>query len=205
MTRLQHLLEQYKEEKQNIDDERQLDIMTKLVEDRRQRATLEENLKKAEEKNRLSTIRAPIDGKVQQLKIHTIGAIVTEAQELLLIVPENTPMEIEVWLDNKDIGFVYEGQDGEIKVETFNFQKYGTLLASVETVSTDAVENKDGKLMYRVILKPQQTEFKLITGRVVPISAGMSVTAEIKTKKKRIIEYFLDPFLKYKSEGLRER
>ncbi len=203
--RLEHLLIQYQEEKTGIDNERHNDIMTKAVEDRRQLAIVNENLKKAEEKNRLSTIKSPISGKVQQLAVHTVGAVVTAAQVIMIVVPEDTPMEVEAWLDNKDIGFVCEGQKAEIKVETFNFQKYGTLPATVVTVGTDAVENKEGKLLYRVLLKPEQTEFRLITGRVVPISAGMSATAEIKTKKKRIIEYFLDPFLKYKSEGLRER
>ena len=205
IARLEHLMAQYQEEKTGIDNERHNDIMTKAVEDRRQLAIVNENLKKTEEKNRLSTIKSPINGKVQQLAVHTVGAVVTAAQELMIVVPENTPMEVEAWLDNKDIGFVYEGQKAEIKVETFNFQKYGTLPATVVTVGTDAVENKEGKLLYRVLLKPEQAEFRLITGRIVPISAGMSATAEIKTKKKRIIEYFLDPFLKYKSEGLRER
>jgi hemolysin D len=68
------------------------------------------------------------------------------------------------------------------------------VFSTVATVGTDAVENKEGKLLYRVLLKQEQAEFRLITGRVVPISAGMSATAEIKTKKKRIIEYYLDTF-----------
>lgn len=205
ITRLQHLLTQYEEEKAKIDDERQNEVMTKIVEDRRQLALTEENLKKAEEKNRQSIIKAPMAGRVQKLSVHTRGAIVTTAQELLIIVPENTAMKIEAWVENKDIGFIYEGQPAALKVETFNFQKYGTLPAVVETVSTDAVENKEGKLLYKTILRPEETEFHLITGRTVPLVAGMSVSAEIKTKDKRIIEYFLDPFLQYKSEGLRER
>ena len=205
LSRLEHLLTQHQEEKLKVDNERQSEVMTKIVEDRRQLAIIEENLKKAQEKNRLSTLRAPIAGKVQQLGIHTVGAVVTAAQELMLIVPQDTPMEIEAWLENKDRGFVYEGQSAEIKVEAFNFQKYGTLPAKVILVSPDAVENKEGKLLYRTVLQPETTQFHLLSGRVVPLEAGMSVSAEIKTRKKRIIEYFLDPFLKYKSEGLRER
>ena len=88
---------------------------------------MEEELVKAQEKNRLSRITAPIDGVVQQLEIHTLGAIVTPAQPLMLIVPAGGGIEYEVWLENRDIGFVRAGQDAEIKVETFSFQKYGTL------------------------------------------------------------------------------
>jgi hemolysin D len=178
--------------------------MTKLVEDRRQLQAIEE-LKKVKEKHRLSTITAPIAGTVQQLAIHTVGGVVTPAQALMLIVPEEAQMEIEAWVANKDIGFIYEGQNAEIKVETFNFQKYGILDAKLVDISTDAVDDKEKGLVYRAILRTEQDHFALANGRKVYLTAGMAVTAEVKTRQKRIIEYFMDPFIKYRSEGLRER
>ena len=99
------------------------EISARIVDDRKQLSAIEEELVKAEEKNRLSRITAPIDGVVQQLEIHTIGAILSPAQPLMLIVPEGGRIEFEVWLENRDIGFVYAGQDAEVKVETFGFQK----------------------------------------------------------------------------------
>lgn len=208
IVKAQHSLLQSMETLNNIISERERDIMTKLVDDRRQLLATEEELKKAKEKNRLSTITAPISGTVHQLAMHTVGGVVTPAQQLMMIVPEGTTMEIEAWVPNKDIGFIYQGQNAEIKVETFNFQKYGTLDATLVELNSDAVEDKDkdkGGLVYRAIFRTNPDYFSLADGRKVYISPGMAVTAEIKTRQKRIIEYFMDPFIKYRSEGLRER
>lgn len=189
----------------NIIGEQQRDIMSKLVDDRHQLQAIEEDLRKAKEKNRLSTILAPISGTVHQLAIHTVGGVVTPAETIMLIVPEGAQMEIEAWVANKDIGFLYEGQDAEIKVETFNFQKYGTLNAKLVEISSDAVEDKDKGLVYRALLRTNLDYFSLANDRTVYLAPGMAVTAEVKTRQKRIIEYFMDPFIKYRSEGLRER
>ncbi len=205
MAKANYALQQSKETLNNVIGERDRDIMTKLVEDRHQLQAIEEELKKAEEKYRLSTITSPIAGTVHQLAIHTIGGVVSPAQPLMLIVPEGTQMEIEVWVANKDIGFIYTGQNAEIKVETFNFQKYGTLDAKLVEISSDAVDDKDKGLVYRALLRTDLDYFSLANDRTVYLGPGMAVTAEIKTRRKRVIEYFLDPFIKYMSEGLRER
>lgn len=67
----------------------------------------------------------------------------TPAQALMLIVPEGTQMDIEAWVANKDIDFVYEGQIAEVRVEAFNFQKYGTLDGKLVEISSDAIEDKE--------------------------------------------------------------
>lgn len=184
--------------------ERERDIDTALVDDRKQVQTIAEELKKAEEKSRLSQIRAPIDGRVHQLSVHTVGGVVTAAQPLMIIVPDGVTIEVEAWVANKDIGFLYPGQPAEIKVETFSFQKYGTVPAELVSLSPDAVEDKEKGPVYRAMLRLRQDNIT-IGKQPVYLSPGMSVTAEIKTREKRIIEFFLDPFKKYKNEGLRER
>lgn len=217
MEKASYALQQSMETLNGTISERQRDIMEKLVDDRHRLQAAEEELRKAKEKNRLSTISSPINGTVQQLAVHTVGGVVTPAETLMLVVPEGEQMEIEAWVDNKDIGFLYPGQAAEIKVETFNFQKYGTLNATLVEISSDAVEDKDTDkntdksaykskgLVYRALLKTSVDHFDLISGRTVYLTPGMAVTAEIKTKQKRIIEYFMDPFIKYIKEGLRER
>jgi len=200
-----HSVMQGQESYNNVKRERERDIMTQLVNDRRQQQSIEEELNKAKEKNRLSTIQAPISGTVHQLAVHTIGGVVTSAQPLMLIVPEGAQLEVETWVANKDIGFLYVGQSAEIKVETFNFQKYGTLDATLVELSSDAVDDKDKGLVYRALLRTEANHFALANDKSAYLNPGMAVTAEIKTRKKRIIEYFMDPFIKYRSEGLRER
>ena len=180
------------------------EISARIVEDRKQLQAVEEELVKAQEKNRLSRITAPIDGVVQQLEIHTLGAIVTPAQPLMLIVPAGGGIEYEVWLENRDIGFVRAGQDAEIKVETFSFQKYGTLKGRVKSVATEAKEDQKRGLIYQALLETSRDHY-VVEGKKIPLLPGMSVTGEIKTRRKRIIEYFLDTFRRYTNEALRER
>ncbi len=88
---------------------------------------LAQDLIKAEQTTSLQQLTAPVDGMVQQLAIHTIGGVVTPAQALLVIVPSDSRLEIEAMVSNRDIGFVQAGQDAEIKVDTFNFTRYGLL------------------------------------------------------------------------------
>ena len=74
---------------------------------------------KAGQKADLQRLTSPIDGVVQQLAVHTVGGVVTPAQQLLIVVPQDHPVEVEAQVENKDVGFVKEGQPVEIKVETF--------------------------------------------------------------------------------------
>ena len=100
---------------------------------------LAQDLIKAEQKTRLQQLTAPVDGVVQQLAIHTVGGVVTPAQALLAVVPSDSRLEIEAMVSNRDIGFVHPGQEAEIKVDTFNFTRYGLLHGEVLSVSQDAI------------------------------------------------------------------
>ena len=100
---------------------------------------LAQDLIKAEQKTRLQRLTAPVDGVVQQLAIHTVGGVVTPAQALLVVVPSDSRLEIEAMVSNRDIGFVQSGQEAEIKVDTFNFTRYGLLHGEVLSVSQDAI------------------------------------------------------------------
>ena len=155
----------------------------------------------------MSKIIAPVDGRINQLAMHTVGGIVTDAQALMIIVPDDVVMELEVWADNKDIGFINLGQTAEVKVQTFNFQKFGVVDAEVAEISPDALEdrsNQEKDKKYRLALTMTKQDM-IVGGKSIPLSPGMEVTAEIKIKTKRIIDFFLDPFRQYTSEALRER
>src|SRR5229473_4723699 len=102
-------------------------------------AGLAQDLIKAEQRTRLQMLTAPVDGVVQQLAVHTVGGVVTPAQALLVVVPVDSHLEIEAMVSNRDIGFVHDGQDVEIKVDTFNFTRYGLLHGNVLGVSQDAI------------------------------------------------------------------
>ena len=171
---------------------------------RRQLDTLEQERIKAEELHDQQQITSPIDGTVQQLQVHTIGGVVQPAQALMQIVPAEAKMEVEAWILNKDIGFVHEGQSAEVKIDTFNFTKYGLIDGTLTTVSNDAVPDEQLGLRYLANVQIEK-DWMQVENRKVNLAPGMSVAVEIKTGQRRLIEYFMSPLLRFKQESIRER
>lgn len=159
---------------------------------------------KAVQREKLTVLRAPISGVVQQLAIHTAGGVVTEAQALMVIVPREAAVTAEVVLENKDVGFVQPGQSAQVKLETFPFTRYGTVNAEVQRVTPDAVTDERRGAIFPSTLTLYQDAID-VDGKRVRLSAGMNVTAEIKTGQRRVIEYLLSPIQRTSVESLRER
>lgn len=170
----------------------------------RQLASIKEELSKAETRHERQVLTAPISGVVQQLMVHTIGGVVTPAQNLMTIVPEEEKLEAEVAVLNKDVGFVEPGQEVDIKIEAFQFTKYGTLPGRLMWVSRDATHDENMGFVFLARVELLKSSFDLGT-RSIPLGAGMTLSAEIKTDNRRIIDYLLSPLMKYRSESLRER
>jgi hemolysin D len=166
--------------------------------------SLAQEVTKAGQKADLQRLVTPIDGVVQQLAVHTVGGVVTPAQQLLIVVPQVHPVEVEAQVENKDVGFVKEGQVVEIKVETFIFTLYGTIPGKVLSLSEDAVPMEKVGLVYPTRVAMDRSTIQ-VEGRQVNLSPGMAVTVEIKTGQRRVIEYLLSPLLKSVKESLRER
>ena len=165
---------------------------------------MEQELLKLDQRYEDSILRAPVDGIVQQLAIHTIGGVVSPAEPLMVIVPANSDLIIEAMVLNKDIGFVKEGQEAKIKVESFPFTKYGLIEGQVIEVSADAIENEQLGLVYAARVS-MSTDQILVDDRWIQLSPGMAVSVEVTTGNRRAMEYFLSPFLRYQDEALRER
>ncbi|HSH30408.1 MAG TPA: HlyD family type I secretion periplasmic adaptor subunit [Thiohalobacter sp.] len=165
---------------------------------------LRQELNKAASRNRRQQLRAPVDGVVQELDVHTLGGVVTPAQELMKLVPRNESMEVRAWIANRDVGFVRKGQPAEIKIETFPFTRYGVIDAEILDVSSDAVEDERRGLVYAARVLMRSTTIQ-VNGRQMNLTPGMAVTVEVKTGTRRLIEFLLAPLLKYADEGLRER
>ncbi|HEX9325512.1 MAG TPA: HlyD family type I secretion periplasmic adaptor subunit [Reyranella sp.] len=187
---------------------------------------LAQDIIKAEQRTSLQKLTAPVDGVVQQLAVNTIGGVVTPAQALMVIVPGDSQLEIEAMISNRDIGFVEAGQDVAIKVDAFNFTRYGLLNGKVLSVSHDAItrdksqdkggadkqqgadaassEPKGQELVYAVRVSLDRARIQ-VEDKSVSLSPGMAVTVEIKTGSRSIISYLLSPLVRYRHESLRER
>ncbi len=152
----------------------------------------------------LLKLRAPVDGVVQQLNVYTVGGVVQSAQPLMKIVPKEDTVEVEALIENKDVGFVEVGQVAAVKIDAYEYTKYGVINAKVVHVSPDAVKDEKRGLLYSVILQLDKPSIT-VKGRVMPLSSGMTVKADIKTGTRRVAEYFLSPLLQHKRESLNER
>lgn len=168
------------------------------------RGQLVQERAKATMREQLTVLRAPVSGTVQQVAVHTSGGVVTEAQTLMVIVPREAEVTAEVTIENKDVGFVSAGQVAEIKLETFPFTRYGTIPATVTRMAADAVaDEKRGALFPATLTLARKTID--IDGKAVRLAPGMNVTAEIKTGRRRVIDYLLAPVERMRGESLRER
>ena len=198
-------------------------LFDELVKAEQKSAGMAQDAIKAERRAKLQDLVAPVDGVVQQLAVHTVGGVVTPAQALAVVVPQDSHLEIEATLSNDDVGFVHTGQEVEIKVHTFSFTRYGLLHGRVLGVSTDSIPREGGDarpraenaserdpqqqgqdLVYAVRISLDQHQMR-DGDKMVDLGPGMAVTAEVKTGSRRIIGYLLSPLAKYEHDVGRER
>jgi hemolysin D len=196
-----------KEAEKNLEalkKERERSILGEIIEKEKAITHLEGEFTKASKRHQLEKLYSPVNGAVHGLATHTIGGVVTSAQPIVTIVPEGTPLIVEAMALNKDVGFIHPGQKAELKLDTFPFQKYGTIEAELFYVSPDAQEDEKTGLVYKVKLRPKQLMIR-VQDKDIALSPGMAVTAEVKTGKRRVIEFFLSPLMKHVDESLKLR
>jgi hemolysin D len=158
---------------------------------------------KAVTRQNLLSLRAPVEGTVQQLSMHTIGGVVTAAQSIMEIVPDDA-LEVEANVENKDIGFVRVGQDTIVKIDAFPYTRYGYLHGKVQFISNDAVDTKKDGLTFIAHIKLSTARIK-INDQWITLTPGMAVTAEIKTGNRSVAGYFLNPLVQTARQSMRER
>ncbi|MDE2362917.1 MAG: HlyD family type I secretion periplasmic adaptor subunit [Hyphomicrobiales bacterium] len=207
------------------------DNESKLADAARKADETAQQLAKAQAKLSHMIMRSPVDGIVQRVAVTTIGQVVTTGQQLMMIVPSGGPMEVEAYVSNVDIGFVKVGQPVEIKIDAFPFTRFGTLRGVVAKVATDSIDEQEAKraesnaiaqangasmpaqatptgqqqsFVFPVTVSLEKTVMN-VDGATVPLTPGMTVSAEIKTDSRRVIDYLLSPLSRVMSEAMRER
>ena len=120
------------------------------------------------------------------------------------IVPEKSPLEVEAKVLNQDVGFIEAGQTVSVKLDSFNFTKYGKLNGTIRRIASGGVEDPQLGMVYPTII--ELINQKITVGdKVFSLKPGMTVTIDIKTGHRKIADYILEPFLRYSDEALRER
>ncbi|MCA7991403.1 HlyD family type I secretion periplasmic adaptor subunit [Burkholderia cepacia] len=178
----------------------QLDALEKATEQLRQ-STDDET--KANTRQALLSLTSPVSGTVQQLATHTLGGVVTTAQALMEIVPDDA-VEVEATVENKDVGFLKIGQRAAVKIDAFPYSRYGMLEGTVVDLSNDAVQDKKLGLAFTVRIRLKSNRMR-IDDRWIALTPGMTVKAEIKTGKQTVAQYLLGPLVEGAQESMHER
>jgi len=175
---------------------------------------------------------SPIDGVAQQIAVTTVGQVVTTGQQLLVVAPTQGALQVEALVANLDIGFVKLGQRAAIKVDAFPFTRFGVVHGKVMHIASEAVEEQEAKrglanapatananmtgappagqagqpqsFVFPVTVALEEQAMN-VNGATIPLTSGMTVTVEIKTDSRRVIDYLLSPLAKIASEALKER
>lgn len=218
-------VESVKEQRGQIEAAYRNEILEKLALAEQKVASLTEQLVQATETFDLQTLKAPVSGTIQDLSIHTVGGIVTPAQKLLSIVPTDSRLEVEAMISNRDIGFVQVDDEVKLKIDTFNFTKYGFVHGKILSIANNAIirqkpvptseGNKNGaenesseptgqEFVYSTRIS-MDNDVMIVEDRKVKLSPGMAVTAEIRTGTRRVIEFLLSPILRHQQQSLQER
>lgn len=188
----------------NFNTEEKKNLLNQLVEKETQIITYEAEIEKGQKKLDYNHLYAPVDGEVYGLTVNTIGAVAKPAESIMTIVPEGTELIIEASLMNKDIGYIEMGQEVIVKVDTFPFQKFGTIDGEVIGISPNAYFDEYNGYVYKIKVRLNATELEA-NNKVYSIVSGMEVTAEIKTGQRRIIDFFLETLVKYIDESIKLR
>ncbi|WP_051340601.1 HlyD family type I secretion periplasmic adaptor subunit [Azospirillum halopraeferens] len=196
-------------ERRSFEQDWQQKALEELVTAKRERDGLSEQLAKAERRSELVVMTAPSDAVVLEVAKRSLGSVVREAEPLVTLVPLDAPLEAEVQIEARDVGYLRAGDPARIKIDAFPFQKHGTVSASLRTISEDAFAREragpeqGSEAYYMGRLDMGQMELRGISDgtRLLP---GMTLSAEISVGKRTVLSYFLYPLMRGLDESIRE-
>ena len=149
-------------------------------------------------------VRSPMKGIVQKLFIHTVGGVVQPGADILEIVPTDSTLLVEVKIKPADIAFIYFGQKAIVKFSAYDFSIYGGLDGEVVHISADTITDQKENVFYTVRIKTNKN-FLERQGKKLKIIPGMTVSVDIITGRKSVLDYILKPILKTKQYTFTER
>ncbi len=205
--RLPRLRSALKEAEQKIAQTRsgfRREALTRQREVSEEIARIRERMTLAEDQERRTLIRSPIDGVVKNMRYNTLGAVAGAGEVLMDIVPTKDKLVIAARLRPVDRGYVRKGQPAFVKISTYDFVRYGGLEGVVILVAPDSTTPEDGAPYFRVLVETDRTQLGTEEDPL-PITPGMVATVDIHTGQKTVLDYFIKPVLKLKHEAFRER
>lgn len=182
---------------------------TELLRVQSELAQLTEQMVVREDLLRRTALTSPVDGMVKNIRVNTVGGIVTAGAPIMEIVPIGDPVMVEARLRPADIGFVRVGHAAEVKLMAYEYTVYGGLQGRVDYISPDALGEPDkaggrDSTWYRVLVKADGSTLRARNGEPLPVLPGMTAMVEVQTGKRSVLSFLLRPMLK-SQEAFRER
>ena len=165
-----------------------------------------QTLRKARTMKTLTEMRAPANAVVLEVADRSPGSVLREAETLVTLVPDNAKLYIAASIPAHDIGYVKAGETVRVKLDAYPFQRYGTLNGRLASISPDSLPfspDKPSQLVYRAQVQLTDATRALLR-RGIRLRPGMVAAAQIKTGKRSIISYILNPVLRIGNESLKE-
>lgn len=210
--RLQYAIDQAQEKFQNSVALTATDLLNKIAENSKRIAEIDSQFNKAVVDNenliadinsqlsetevtlKYQELRAPVDGIVFDLQAKGTGFVATNSEPILKIVPNNA-LVAEVFVTNKDIGFVNTGMPVDVRVDSFPFSEFGDIHGTLSQIGSDALPPDQEHPFYRFPAKVAiDKQFIAVNGKEIPLQSGMSITANIITRKRSVMSIFTDMF-----------
>lgn len=163
-----------------------------------------EKLKRLQDRVTRLEVRAPVDGYVKGLKINTEGGVIQPGQPIMEVVPVARKLIVESRITTRDIGHVQIGQRAKIKIDTYDFARYGAVRGTLISVSATTFQDDNGRPYYKGIIKLDRV-YAGYNPKTNPITPGMTVQAEVITGSKSVLSYLLKPIYTTLQSGFRER
>lgn len=174
-----------------------------IIENNKRIAETDSQISQTNKNIEQSVVKSPIDGIVFDLKPNVIGFVANSNEPVVKIVPEKD-LIASVSITNKDIAFVKEKMPVDVRIDSLPFSEFGDIKGTLTSIGSDVLEPTQIKPNYTfpatVILKQQYID---INGRKIKLKSGMSVSANIKLRKRSILSIFVDDFLADKLESVK--
>lgn len=190
------------------------DASNELVKTEAELAQAKENMAMRADPVERSQIRAPMKGIVKNIRINTIGGVVSAGQDILEIVPIEDNLLVEAYIRPNDVAFIRPGLPAVVKLTAYDYAIYGGLEGKVTLISPDTLSDEKrnaselklnmNNVYYRILVQTSGSNLVDKNGNEMPIIPGMVATVDVKTGEKTVFQYLIKPITRMK-QALRER
>ncbi|MBF0285772.1 MAG: HlyD family type I secretion periplasmic adaptor subunit [Magnetococcales bacterium] len=195
LAKSRHALGEVEKRREALESELRTQASQELGQVNQELAQVRESLTRLEDRRTHLEIRTPVRGRVQDLRVRTIGAVVKSGDMLMQIVPVDDDLLLEAQISPRDIGFIHPGQTVVIKVASYGFERFGGVTGQLVSVSPfTRMDPLDKKVYYTGLIRPSR-RFVGENPEANPILPGMWAQADITTGRRSVLTYLLKPLL----------